>query len=107
MFSEEADTVTDINENDAPEPVSVDAVADSAGDTCHPGLAGLWSGPLQEQCVGVVVPRGTDDLLQLYSKGRHGYFTDGQAVDLQEWSLIKQFKDFGYVTKAKIVYLRF
>ena len=57
--------------------------------------------------MGVVVPRGTDDLLQLYSKGRHGYYTDGQAVDMQDWTLIKSFDEVCYVTRARIVYLRF
>ena len=73
----------------------------------HPGLAGLWSGPLEEQKVGVVVPRGEDDVLQLYCSGRHGYYADGQAVDLIDWSLIKTFDSVYYVTKAKVVYLQF
>ena len=73
----------------------------------HPGLAALWCGPLQEQCVGVVVPRGQDDVLQLYARGRHGYYEDGPAVDLQDWSVIRSIDKVLYVTKAKIVYLQF
>ena len=82
---------------------------DSAGteSTIHPGLVGLWVGPLQEQCVGVVVPRGSDDVLQCYTKGRFGYFPDGNSADLQDWSLIKAFEKVSYVIKARIVYLQF
>ena len=73
----------------------------------HPGLAGLWSGPLQEQSVGVVTARGADDMLQLYRKGRHGYYADEDAVELEDWSLLKAFDTTSWVTVAKIVYLRF
>ena len=79
----------------------------SKESSIHPGLAGLWCGPLKEQCVGVVVPRGSDDVLQLYSRGRHGYFTDGRVEDLIDWSLVKSFEKVMYVTKARIVYLQF
>ena len=83
--------------------------ADSAGkeSTIHPGLAGLWVGPLLKQCVGVVVPRGSDDVLQCYTKGRFGYFADGNSADFQDWSLIKAFVNVSYVTKGRIVYLQF
>ena len=60
MFSEEV--ARDTSEN-----TSEDSVAEptQAENVLHPGLYGLWSGPFIEQCVGVVVPRGSGDLLQL------------------------------------------
>ena len=76
-------------------------------DTIHPGLAALWSGPLDEQSVRVVIPRGSDDVLQVYTKGRFGYYADGAAVDLQDWSVVKVFENVTFVTKARIVYLKF
>ena len=82
-------------------------VRTTAATIIHPGLAGLWSGPLEEHKVGVVVPRGEDDVLQLYASGRHGYYAEGHAVDLEEWCLIMAFDNVSYVTKAKIVYLQF
>ena len=71
-------------------------------DTIHPGLAALWSGPLDEQAVGVVIPRGSDDVLQLYTKGRFGYYADGADVDIEDWSLVKVFDKVIFVTKARI-----
>ena len=82
-------------------------VSTTAETIIHPGLAGLWSGPLAEQKVGVVVPRGEDDVVQLYACGRHGYYAEGHAVELEDWCLIRAFDNVSYVTKAKIVYLQF
>ena len=73
----------------------------------HPGLAGLWLGPLQEKCVGLVIARGVDDLLQLYSKGRHGSYADGDAVELEDWSLVEALEITFWATVARIEYLRF
>ena len=73
----------------------------------HLGLAGLWLGPLQEKCVGVVVARGVADLLQLYSKGRHGYYADGDALELEDWSLVEALEITFWATVARIEYLRF
>ena len=72
LFSKDMSDNMPENNNGEPEQSSKES-------SIYPGLAGLWCGPLQEQCVGVVVPRGSDDVLQLYSRGRHGYFTDGRV----------------------------
>ena len=66
----------EIFSRDIPEGLAVHDDPAARDDSIHPGLAGLWLGPLQEQCVGVVVPRGADDVLQLYARGRFGYFAD-------------------------------
>ena len=97
----------DIFSQDIPEALSGHDDPVGEDDSIHPGLAGLWLGPLQEQCVGVVVPRGADDVLQLYARGRFGYYADGNSVDLQDWSLVKSFEKVSYVSKARIVYLQF
>ena len=61
---------------------------DKVDSDIHPGLAGLWSGPLQEQSVGVIIARGADDMLQFYKKGRHR--NSGQN------SLLEILKSFEY-----------
>ena len=96
--------------SDSPESGIVSGGSDASvakDDTIHPGLAALWCGPLDQQSVGVVIPRGSDDVLQLYTKGRLGCYADGTAVGLQDWSVIKVFDNVSFVTKARIVYLQF
>ena len=63
----------------------------------HPGMVGLWAGPRNEEAVGVVVPQGVDDLLQLYEKERYGYRPEGDAVHLEEWNLVKELENVEYV----------
>ena len=89
--------------DDAPKDLHVVSPPNVDSDI-HPGLAGLWSGLLQEQSVGVIIARGADDMLQFYKKGRHD---DGDAVELEDWSLLKAFDTTSWVTVAKIFYLRF
>ena len=91
--------------DDAPKDLHVVSPPNVDSDI-HPGLAGLWSGLLQEQSVGVIIARGADDMLQFYKKGRHGYYADGDAVELEDWSLLKAFDSTSWATVAKI-YLRF
>ena len=60
-------------------------------------MVGLWAGPRNEEAVGVVVPLGVDDLLQLYEKERYGYRPEGDAVHLEEWNLVKELENVEYV----------
>ena len=69
-----------------------EAIVTSAQDRCiEAGDVGWWTGPLDEEKLGVALDETT---LQLYELTRFGFRPRGLAVDLKEWNLWEKVDEY-------------
>ena len=70
----------------------------------QPGTHGMWSGPLGEVVLAVLLD---STHLQKYKERRYGYIPDGLPEDANEWTLTEPLKNeqFSYVEKGNTIFL--
>ena len=66
------------------------------------GMVGLWSGPLDEQSLGVAVD---DSTLQLYKKTRFGFVPRGMPVDINQLKCTEEISLYNYIEKGGVILL--
>ena len=99
------------NEEFVLDEIDKETISESTITKLYPGVIGLFSGPLDELSVGVVIAVGNSNMLQLYESRRYGYVPSTlEPQSLEDWDLVEEIMDYDYVTyptKPDIVFLKF